>query len=103
MSFDLFFSAYSTTSQVMFPILVLIIILLIRDLAKYSKISEKIQSFSHSEDNIKENTEIKNLEKKLNNLIHPTKNYNLEKVPIDSTFPDFILNNINNLNEWIIK
>ena len=42
MSFDLFFSAYSTTSQVMFPILVLIIILLIRDLAKYSKISEKI-------------------------------------------------------------
>ena len=72
-------------------------------LLNLKKISEKIQSFSHSEDNIKENTEIQNLEKKLNNLIHPTKNYNLEKVPIDSTFPDFILNNINNLNEWIIK
>ena len=42
MSLDLFFSAYSTTSQVMFPILVLIVILLIKDLAKYAKISEKI-------------------------------------------------------------
>jgi|TARA_Y100000996_G_scaffold363939_1_gene307915 hypothetical protein len=40
---ELFFSAYSITSQVMFPILVFIIILLIRDLAKYSKISEKIR------------------------------------------------------------
>ena len=42
MSIELFFSAYSTTSQVMFPILLFIIILLIRDLAKYSKISDKI-------------------------------------------------------------
>tara|TARA_Y100000768_G_C23723844_1_gene561586 strand:+ start:220 stop:462 length:243 start_codon:yes stop_codon:yes gene_type:complete len=40
---ELFFSAYSITSQVMFPILVFIIILLIRDLSKYSKISEKIR------------------------------------------------------------
>ena len=43
MSTELFLSAYSTTSQVMFPILVFIIILLIRDLAKYTKISEKIR------------------------------------------------------------
>ncbi len=43
MTAELFFSAYSITSQVMFPILVFIIILLIRDLAKYSKISEKIR------------------------------------------------------------
>ena len=42
MGIELFFSAYSTTSQVMFPILLFIIILLIRDLAKYSKISDKI-------------------------------------------------------------
>jgi len=40
---ELFFYAYSITSQVMFPILVFIIILLIRDLSKYSKISEKIR------------------------------------------------------------
>jgi|TARA_Y100000992_G_scaffold113206_1_gene73987 uncharacterized protein Smg (DUF494 family) len=43
LSTELFLSAYSTTSQVMFPILVFIIILLIRDLAKYTKISEKIR------------------------------------------------------------
>ena len=43
MTAELFFSAYSITSQVMFPILVFIIILLIRDLSKYSKISEKIR------------------------------------------------------------
>ena len=43
MSTELFLSAYSTTSQVKFPILVFIIILLIRDLAKYTKISEKIR------------------------------------------------------------
>ena len=54
MSFDLFFSAYSTTSQVMFPILVLIIILLIKDLAKYAKISEKIHK---KLENISENIE----------------------------------------------
>ena len=43
MTAELFFYAYSITSQVMFPILVFIIILLIRDLSKYSKISEKIR------------------------------------------------------------
>ena len=37
-----FMYSYSVTSQIMFPILVFIIILLIKDLGKYSKISEKI-------------------------------------------------------------
>jgi len=44
MTFELFVSAYTTTSLVMFPILVFIVILLIRDLGKYSKISEKINN-----------------------------------------------------------
>ena len=44
MNLDLFVEAYSVTSLVMFPILVFIIILLIRDLGKYSKLSEKIDS-----------------------------------------------------------
>tara|TARA_Y100000389_G_C17451428_1_gene515088 strand:- start:1024 stop:1257 length:234 start_codon:yes stop_codon:yes gene_type:complete len=42
MTYDLFLNAYTVTSLVMFPILVFIIILLIRDLGKYSKLSEKI-------------------------------------------------------------
>ena len=36
--------AYTVTALVMFPILVFIIILLVRDLGKYSKLSEKIDS-----------------------------------------------------------
>ena len=44
MTFELFVSAYTTTSLVMFPILVFIVILLIRDLSKYSKLSDKINN-----------------------------------------------------------
>ena len=56
MTAELFSSAYSITSQVMFPILVFIIILLIRDLAKYSKISEKIhKKLEDLSENIEDN------------------------------------------------
>ena len=65
------------------------------------KISEKIQSFSHGEDNIKENTEIDEINKKLANLTHPTKNYKLEKVFIDKTFPDYIYKNTLKFKKWI--
>ncbi len=41
--YDLFINAYTITSLVMFPILVFIVILLIRDLGKYSKMSESIK------------------------------------------------------------
>ena len=44
MTFEMFVYAYTTTSLVMFPILVFIVILLIRDLGKYSKLSEKINN-----------------------------------------------------------
>ena len=44
MTFELFVTAYTTTSLVMFPILVFIVILLIRDLGKYSKLSDKINN-----------------------------------------------------------
>tara|TARA_B100000035_G_C21028276_1_gene567191 strand:- start:1423 stop:1656 length:234 start_codon:yes stop_codon:yes gene_type:complete len=54
MNFDSLVEAYTVTALVMFPILVFIIILLVRDLGKYSKLSEKI-------DNI-----IKNLSEDLN-------------------------------------
>tara|TARA_B100001093_G_scaffold471896_1_gene494545 strand:+ start:7682 stop:8422 length:741 start_codon:yes stop_codon:yes gene_type:complete len=66
-------------------------------------ISEKIQSFSHSEDNTKDNIDIENIENKLKKLLHPTKNYNLKKVEIDNTFPNYILNNTGTLKDWILK
>ena len=44
MNVDSFVEAYTVTAIVMFPILVFIIILLVRDLGKYSKLSEKIDT-----------------------------------------------------------
>ena len=40
--FDTFLNAYTITSQVVFPMLIFIIILLVIDLGKYSKLSERI-------------------------------------------------------------
>ncbi len=40
--FDTFLNAYAITSQVVFPMLIFIIILLVIDLGKYSKLSDKI-------------------------------------------------------------
>jgi hypothetical protein len=42
--FGLFYSNYVITSQVMFPILVFIIILLVREFSKYSSMSNKIKN-----------------------------------------------------------
>ena len=44
MNLDSFVEAYTVTALVMFPILVFIIILLVRDLGKYSKLSDKIDT-----------------------------------------------------------
>tara|TARA_B100001079_G_C16253799_1_gene444625 strand:- start:598 stop:831 length:234 start_codon:yes stop_codon:yes gene_type:complete len=60
MTVELFIEAYTTTSLVMFPILVFIIILLIRDLGKYSKLSEKINNVIK---NLSEDVEDKGLKK----------------------------------------
>ena len=40
--FETFLNAYTITSQVVFPMLIFIIILLVVDLGKYSKLSDKI-------------------------------------------------------------
>ena len=40
--FDTFLNTYTITSQVVFPMLIFIIILLVIDLGKYSKLSDKI-------------------------------------------------------------
>ena len=44
MNFSTILEAYTTTALVMFPILVFIIILLVKDLGRYSKLSEKIDN-----------------------------------------------------------
>ena len=67
------------------------------------KISEKIKSFSHGEDNNLENTKISNINKKLLNFTHPTKNYKLEKVTIDESFPEYIYENYQKFKKWVIE
>ena len=62
-----FIHSYSVTSQIMFPILVFIIILLMKDLGKYSKISEKIN-------------------KKLNNLCESIEESGFKKEHSESSF-----------------
>ena len=64
---DTFLYAYTVTSQVVFPMLIFIIILLIIDLGKYSKLSEKISklllnlSDSIEDSGFKKNTDENNL------------------------------------------
>jgi hypothetical protein len=60
MTLELFVSAYTTTSLVMFPILAFIVILLIKDLGKYSKLSEKINNLLQ---NLSEDIEEKGFKK----------------------------------------
>ncbi len=63
MTYELFINAYTVTSMIMFPILVFIVALLIRDLSNYSKVSEKINKILK---NLSEDLEDKNFKKEHN-------------------------------------
>ena len=65
-------------------------------------ISKKIKSFAHGEDNKKDNTDVDKIEKKMEKLLHPTKGFELKKIEIDETFPNYIIENKEKLKEWII-
>ena len=65
-------------------------------------ISKKIKSFAHGEDNKKDNTDVDKIEKKMEKLLHPTKGFELKKVEVDETFPNYIIENKEKLKEWII-
>ena len=67
------------------------------------KISEKIKSFAHGEDNKKDNTDVDKIEVKMEKLLHPTKGFELTKVKIDNSFPKYILNNLSYYEKWIAK
>ena len=66
------------------------------------QILRKIHSFSHGEYN-DDQINIKNIEGKIfRNEDIFDRGYNLKKVKIDQSFPDYILNNIDKFNKWII-
>ena len=88
MNLESFVEAYTVTALVMFPILVFIIILLVRDLGKYSKLSEKIDSILK---NLSEDLMIKVLEKNQRNLFS---NISVDILIKNSYFDDVIENHI---------
>ena len=67
-------------------------------------IANKIRSYSHGEFNTIDNTD----EKKIENKILKAKDifnrgFNLKKIEIDSSFPEFIKKNKDKYKEWIVK
>ena len=66
-------------------------------------ISKKFKSGAHQEENIDEYTNIENI----TNRIREKKdllgrNYKYEAINIDNSFPDYILNNKDKYQEWIL-
>ncbi len=66
-------------------------------------ISKKIQSFAHGEFNQSSIINLENIYSKIQNGQDIfDRGYNLKKVELDSTFPDYILKNREKLKKWII-
>tara|TARA_B100000029_G_C17540146_1_gene946359 strand:- start:541 stop:1353 length:813 start_codon:yes stop_codon:yes gene_type:complete len=67
-------------------------------------ISKKIKSFAHGEFNKTEFSDEENIYKKINKGIDIfDRKINYRVVPIDSSFPKYILENKKNLKQWIVE
>ncbi len=65
-------------------------------------IANKIQSYSHGEFNTIENTDLDKIKKKIEDGKDIFgRGFKLVKVNIDSSFPDYIINNKDTLKDWI--
>ena len=65
-------------------------------------IIKKIKSYSHGEFNNEANTDQKLIEKKIiNNEDIFNRGFNIKKIELDSSFPEFILKNKEKLRQWI--
>jgi len=71
-------------------------------LLKPEDISKKIQSFAHGEFNKEDNRDVKKIQKKMDQLVHPIGGFELKRVEIDNTFPKYIVANKEKLKQWII-
>ena len=68
-----------------------------------SRIIKKIKSYSHGEFNTTDNTKEENIKEKIKNNIDVFgRGFELRKIPIDNSFPEYIVNNKNILKDWII-
>jgi beta-1,4-mannosyl-glycoprotein beta-1,4-N-acetylglucosaminyltransferase len=67
------------------------------------KISKKIQSYSHSEYNTSNFTDVKKIEERIKNKVDIfDRNIEYKKIDLDKTFPKHILDNLNKYEKWII-
>ena len=72
-------------------------------LMKPNEIQNKIKSYAHSEFNVDEFTNLKKIEKKIeNNEDIFERNQYYEKVEIDESYPDYIKNNFKQFKDWIL-
>jgi len=66
-------------------------------------ISKKIKSYSHSEYNKPEFTDENKIEERIKNRVDIfDRNYKYEKINLDNTFPEYILEQKNKYKNWII-
>jgi len=66
-------------------------------------ISRKIKSFAHGEFNKKNLTDEKEIQKRIENKEDIfNRGYDLKKIDIDETYPDYIRQNLELLKNWII-
>ena len=66
-------------------------------------ISSKIKSYTHNELDKEEFTNLKKISERIKNLKDPfDRNKKLVKIQLDSSFPDYILNNKEKYKNWIL-
>ena len=67
------------------------------------EIAKKIKSYSHGEFNTEENVNINKINQKIKNSIDIfNRGYQLKKIDIDSSFPEYVYKNKKLLKDWII-
>ena len=66
------------------------------------KIRFKMKAYGHGELNTEKFTDIDYIKKRIDSHMDVFSNTNLKKVEIDKNYPDYILSNKVNLNDWII-
>ena len=63
---------------------------------------KKIKSFAHGEFNNEKNIKVENIRHKIEKGLDVfERGYNLEKVELDNSFPDYIFNNQKKFKDWI--
>jgi len=73
------------------------------NLYNFDTISKKLEAFPHKEFNSKKYSDIKIIEKKINNLEDLfDRGHKYEKIKLDNDYPKYILNNLDLFKDYIL-